>query len=149
MTVEAIAQDHSNARGSLMESVVYGEMALARLSDVDELRRAAQFIISAANANGCTQLEACSQQAELLTIAALLLAPGQLERVNHTEKRDARVMIVEAVSVSGTNVRSAADELSDAGAKWIGAVIYDRVRPDLDDLDTHDSVQIINVVSRT
>lgn len=121
------------------ETIAAGAMRAAAsvhsLRDVDTLRQAAYQLIDAAGSAGCDTLIAANAAAEALTTAAALISDGQLKSGSRRHVGGQKVLIVDAATVTGNNTRACAAELRALGVSWVGAVIFDRVRPDLDSLD--------------
>lgn len=121
------------------ESIAAGAMRAAAsvqsLRDVVALRRAASQLIDAAASAGCDTLIAANAAAEALTTAAALISDGRLKSADRRHASGKKVLIIDTATVTGNNTRACAAELRAQGATWVGAVIFDRVRPDLDGFD--------------
>jgi hypothetical protein len=66
----------------------------------------------------------------------MLLSDGLIQMTDPNLLSSGRVALVDAATVTGGAARACGLSLRDRGASWVAAIIYDRVRPDLDDLDT-------------
>ncbi|BBZ65157.1 hypothetical protein MINS_05860 [Mycolicibacterium insubricum] len=130
---------------SLAAGVLKAQLSTLCLREVDQLRQAAIALIDAAAAIGCSHLVAANAAAEPLTTAAALLSNGKLAYSDSRNSFAEKVLVVDAATVTGNITRSCAAYLRENGASWVGAVIFDRVRPDLDGLD--DDPGIDHVVS--
>jgi len=128
--------------GSLAAGVLRAQQSVHALRDVGSLRRVAADLIETAARIGCRHMVAANAAAEPLATAAALLSDGALtfsDKAHSAEK----VLVVEAATVSGGATRSCAAYLRANGAWWVGVVIYDRVRPDLDGLDEEPSIDFV------
>jgi hypothetical protein len=132
------------------DSIAAGAMRAAAsvqsLRDIDTLRQAAHHLIDAAAAAGCYTLIAANAAAEALTTAASLISDGQLTSANRRHAGGEKVLIVDTATVTGNNTRACAAELRARGAIWVGAVIFDRVRPDLDGLDADSLLDLVTTL---
>ena len=128
---------------SIAAGVMQAEAATQNLRNIASLRDAASELVDAAMLVGCYDLVAANAAAEPLTTAAALLSDGRLgySDIRHTTAQ--KVLIVDAATVSGDVTRSCAGYLRENGATWIGAIIYDRVRPDLDGLDAEPTLDCV------
>lgn len=121
------------------ESIAAGAMRAAAsvqgLRDVNALRQAASQLIDAAASAGCDTLITANAAAEALATAAALISDGRLKTADRRHAGGQKVLIVDTATVTGNNTRACAAELRARGATWVGAVIFHRVRPDLDGLD--------------
>jgi len=121
------------------DSIAAGAMRAAAsvrgLRDVANLRQAASLLIDGAMAAGCHTLVTANAAAESLVTAATLISDGRLKSVERRDTGGQKVLIVDAATVTGNNTRACAAELRGCGAAWVGAVIFHRTRPDLDELD--------------
>jgi hypothetical protein len=120
---------------SLAAALVQAEASTVRLRQVEQLRVAAQSLVEEASRLGCDQLVPASQAAAPLVTAAMLMSDGAIRMMGTEFVSAGRVALVDAATVTGGSTRACGLELRDRGASWIAAIIYDRVRPDLDDLD--------------
>lgn len=128
---------------SLASALIQAEASAVRLRQVESLRQAARSLVDEASRLGCSQLVPASQAAAPLVTAAMLLSDGAIRMISSDLVTSERVGLVDAATVTGGAARACGLQLRDRGASWIAAIIYDRVRPDLDDLDadpTFDSV---------
>jgi len=128
---------------SIAAGVMQAAAATQGLRDIASLRTAAADLVDAAMSVGCHDLVAANAAAEPLTTAAALLSDGKLgySDIRHTTAQ--KVLIVDAATVSGDVTRSCAGYLRENGAMWIGAIIYERVRPDLDGLDVEPTLDCV------
>lgn len=121
------------------DSLAAGAMkanAIARsLRDVEALRHAAAELIEAAMSIGCYHLVAANSAAEPLATAAALISNGEFKSTSSSQSVAEKVLVVDAATVSGNVTRACAAELRRNGATWVGALIFARMRPDLDGLD--------------
>ena len=110
---------------SLAGRVVEGQGHLRYLATPDGLRDAAQRIADAATSLGCSNVVSVSQNAAGPLAAATLLNPDlQLVSTDHLWAGEVdKVLLVEAVAVSGLQARAAVERAIDAGATWVGVVI--------------------------
>lgn len=120
---------------SLAAGLIRAEAAAHSLRNIGSLREAAAALIEAANSIGCFELVASNAAAEPLATAAALLSDGTISISDRIRNTAQKVLIIDASTVTGATTRACAADLRASGAAWIGSVIYDRVRPDLDDLD--------------
>jgi hypothetical protein len=131
---------------SLAAGVIRAEASVENLREVSSLRHAALALIEAANSIGCYQLVPTNAAAEPLAAAAALLSDGAITFGSKSSARAQKVLIVDAATVTGNITRACAADLRANGAAWVGAVIYDRVRPDLDELDTEPLLDYVTVL---
>lgn len=135
---------------SLAAGVLRAQLSTLCLRDVEHLRQAAIALIDAAAAIGCYHLVAANAAAEPLTTAAALLSNGKLSYTDSRSSSAEKVLVVDAATVTGNVTRSCASYLRENGAAWVGVIIFDRVRPDLDGLDDDpriDYVASLNLAS--
>jgi hypothetical protein len=107
------------------------------------LREAAQALLEALWTTGCYQLVSASPAAEPLATAAALLSDGAITLSDRIHSVADKVVVVDAATITGNATRSCAAYLRERGAIWVGAVIYDRVRPDLDGLDGDRNLDLV------
>jgi hypothetical protein len=119
------------------------EASVQSLRDITSLRDAASALVDAATSIGCYHLVAVNAAAEPLTTAAALLSNGKLACSDTQHSTVDKVLIVDAATVTGNLTRSCAAYLRENGASWVGAIIYDRVRPDLDELDNELTIDFL------
>lgn len=131
---------------SLMAAVLQGEEAQRRLQNLRRLRRTARGVVRAADEHKCTRVVAASQAAVPLVVAAALLSDDRLTPARAIDCTNERALIVEAVTVLGGHVRACAQALAKQGAPWLGVVIVDRLRPDLDQLDADEAIDSLVVL---
>lgn len=129
-------------KGSLAAGVLRAQESVQSLRDVASLRRVAANLVEAAAQIGCRHMVAANAAAEPLATAAALLSDGALTFSDKTHSAD-KVLVIEAATVSGDTTRSCAAYLRANGASWVGVVIYDRVRPDLDRLDHESAIDFV------
>ncbi|WP_301149018.1 hypothetical protein [Mycobacterium simiae] len=128
--------------GSLAAGVLRAQESAHALRDVGSLKRVATDLIETAAQIGCRHMVAANAAAEPLATAAALLSEGALTFSDKAHSLD-KVLVVEAATVSGDVARSCAADLRANGASWVGVVIYDRVRPDLDGLDDEPAIDFV------
>lgn len=133
---------------SLAAGVIRAEAAAHSLRDIDALKQAAAALIEAANSIGCCQLVASNAAAEPLATAAALLSEGTISFSDKARNMAQKVLIIDASTVTGSVTRACAADLRASGAAWVGSVIYDRVRPDLDDLDNEPLLDFVTALVR-
>lgn len=133
---------------SLAAGVIQADGAIQALRDFASLRSAASALIEAATSTGCYNLVAANAAAEPLATAAVLISDGKLACTDMRHSTAERVLVVDAATVSGNVTRDCASYLRSNGAAWVGAVIYDRVRPDLDGLDDEPAIDHLEVLLR-
>lgn len=131
---------------SLAAGVMRADSAIQGLRDFASLRRAASALIGAATSTGCYNLVAANAAAEPLATAAVLISDGKLTCTDMRHSTADRVLIVDTATVSGNVTRECASYLRANGATWVGAIIYDRVRPDLDGLDDEPAIDHVETL---
>lgn len=131
---------------SLAAGLIRAEASTQSLRDVVALREAANALVDAATAIGCYSLVAVNSAAEPLTTAAALVSNGRLACSDYRHSTAEKVLIVDAATVTGDLTRSCASYLRANGASWIGAVIFDRVRPDMDGLDDDPALDFLTAL---
>ncbi len=122
---------------SLASAVMHADQARQRLSDPARLRELGELVLEYCEQASCSVIVAASRSAEALVTAALMIGNGRVTSVQ-AESAPERVMIVESAVVTGNALHSTAEYLRGSGTKWIGVIVVERVRPDLDDLDHTD-----------
>lgn len=120
---------------SLAYAVITAEGTARELRNIAELQDAAHRLIDSVDRLGCRRLVAATREAEPLVTAAAMLSEGRVLMQHSSEGAD-KVVLVGAATITGSAVRSAAERLRAEGVSWICAVVYDRVRPDLDGLES-------------
>ncbi|RUP31524.1 MAG: hypothetical protein EKK51_14225 [Mycolicibacterium sp.] len=128
---------------SLAAGVLRAQLSTLCLRDVEHLRQAAIALIDAAATLDCRHLVAANAAAEPLTTAAALLSNGKLAYSDCRNSSAKKVLVVDAATVTGNVTRSCASYLRENGASWVGAIIFDRVRPDLDGLDDDPGIDYV------
>lgn len=128
---------------SIAAGVMRAEASALSLRDIASLRGAATLLVDAAMAIGCNHLVAANAAAEPLTTAAALMSDGALTSADAPNSTADKVLVVEAATVTGNLTRSCVSTLRANGASWVGAIIFDRVRPDIDGLDTDGSLDFL------
>jgi hypothetical protein len=131
---------------SLAAGIIRAEASTQSLRDVAALREAANALVDAATAIGCYNLVAVNAAAEPLTTAAALMSDGRLACSDSQHSTAEKVLIVDAATVTGDSTRSCASYLRENGAAWIGAIIFDRVRPDMDGLDDEPALDFLTAL---
>lgn len=131
---------------SLAAGVIRAEAAAHSLRNLSSLKEAAAALIEAANSIGCYQLVASNAAAEPLATAAALLSEGTISFSDKVSNTAQKVLIIDASTVTGAATRACAADLRAYGAAWVGSVIYDRVRPDLDDLDNEPLLDFVTTL---
>lgn len=132
---------------SLAAAVLRAESAALSLRDLPTLREAARALVEAVSAIGCYQVVGASQAAESLVTAAALLSEGSVSSSDRLYSNSDKVVVVDAATVTGSAARACASYLRANGATWVGAVIYERVRPDLDGLDDDDEFDLVRALA--
>lgn len=120
---------------SLAHAVIRAESRARELRNIGDLKEAAHRLADQVDRLGCSRLVAASRIAEPLVTAAALLSDGRISMQLSSDGAD-KVVLVDAATITGNGARSAAQRLRAEGVSWICVVIYDRVRPDLDCLDS-------------
>ncbi len=128
---------------SIAAAAIKASHTVQAVRRLDVLQEAARAIIAAAEAAGCGQLVPVNAAAEPLATAAVLLSGGGLSFSDADNISTDRVLLVDAASVTGGSTRSCARQVRARGATWVAAAIYDRIRPDLDELDDDPLVDMI------
>ncbi|PBA29031.1 hypothetical protein CKJ65_23505 [Mycobacterium intracellulare] len=131
---------------SLAAGVIRAEAAAHSLRNLSSLKEAAAALIEAANSIGCYQLVASNAAAEPLATAAALLSEGTISFSDKVSNTAQKVLIIDASTVTGAATRACAADLRAYGAAWVGSVIYDRVRPDLDNLDNEPLLDFVTTL---
>lgn len=131
---------------TLAAGLIRAEASAQSLRDVAALRDAANALLDAATAIGCYNLVAANAAAEPLATAAALLSNGRLACSDSQHSTADKVLIVDAATVTGDVTRSCAANLRANGASWIGAIIFDRVRPDMDGLDDEPALDFLAAI---
>lgn len=134
---------------SLAAGVLRAQLSALCLRDVDHLRQAAIALIDVAAAIDCRHLVAANAAAEPLTTAAALLSNGKLAHSDSRNSSAEKVLIIDAATVTGNVTRSCASYLRENGASWVGAIIFDRVRPDLDGLNDDPDIDYVASINLT
>lgn len=102
------------------------------LGTPEVLRAAGQWLVSLCDDFGCSVVIAASRSAEWIVAAAVMTAGGALRT---DLGGGSRVMVVEAAAVTGAAVHHAGQVARAEGATWVGAAVWKRTRPDLDELE--------------
>jgi hypothetical protein len=134
---------------SIAAGLLRADASAQSLRNVTLLREAAGSLVDAAMAIGCSHLVAVNAAAEPLTTAATLLSDGALSCTDAQNSTADKVLIVDAATVSGNLTRSCAATLRANGAAWVGAIIFDRVRPDMDGLDSEPDLDHLTWLRRS
>jgi hypothetical protein len=121
---------------SLAAGVIRAEASVQRLRNIPSLRHAAAELIQTANSISCYNLVATNAAAEPLATAAALMSDGEIAVSDKNHLTVEKVLLIDAATVTGSVTRACAADLRARGAAWVGAVIYHRVRPDLDGLES-------------
>jgi orotate phosphoribosyltransferase len=111
---------------SRAHAVLQGQKCLMTLRTATGLRGAAASIEEAAQASGCFDVAAASGAAQSAIAAAILLSDGAVRCVDEADVAAGRVdkvLVVEAVAISGLKVRRTVEALRGAGAAWVGVVV--------------------------
>lgn len=117
------------------------------LGEPEVLRHAGQWLSKLCREFECSAVVAASRSAEWIVAATVLATDGAVQSGGGGHSR---VMVVEAAVVTGSAVHHAAQIVRSEGAEWIGAAIWYRTRPDLDqfELSDFDVIATSNCVSQ-
>lgn len=131
----AMAVQPPVAAGTWASRVLDGQAQARYLATADGLRDAAAKVSAAAAELGCSNVMAASMHATGVVAAATVIDPTlcscDLSMVRSGQVD--RVVLVEAVAVSGLRVRQATAAAHQAGASWVGAtVLFSSVPPGAD-----------------
>jgi hypothetical protein len=132
---------------SLAAGVMRAEASTQNLRDIKALRDAASALIEKSNSIGCYQVVAATAAAEPLATAAALMSNGEISMSDKHRLNAEKVLVIDAATVTGNVTRACAADLRRNGAAWVGAVIYDRVRPDLDGLDNEPLLDFVTALT--
>lgn len=138
MDVQGASRGRSSAdipAGSIAAATIRAAHTVQAIRRIEVLQDAARAVIEAARAAGCSQLVPVNAAAESLATAAVLISGGGLTFSDADNISAERVLLVDAATVTGGSTRSCAQQVRARGATWVAAAIYDRVRPDLDQLE--------------
>lgn len=109
---------------TLAQAVLRGQATRHALSRPEGLRAAARKIAEAASAAGCRALVPASTDAQGVVSAAVLLMDDLYQcREGDVHAGHTKVLIIEAVAVSGLKVRAKVESMRQLGADWIGVVV--------------------------
>lgn len=133
---------------SLALAVFRAETVGRELRTVNGLEAAATQLIERIDHLGCHRVVAASREAEPLATAAALLSQGRIQMQASGEGAD-KVIVIDAATVTGNATRSAAERLREEGVSWVGALVYNRIRPDLDELDDDPLLDQVTSLSGT
>jgi hypothetical protein len=121
----------NSATTGLADRVIEGQKVLAEMRTSAGLRTSAAVLAERIDRLGCRDLFPASSNAE--GVAAVVVALNEGLRVvtltQITNEHLDKVVVVEAVAISGMKVRRAVNAVRDAGGSWVSAVV-------LHDLDT-------------
>ena len=128
---------------SIAAAVIRASQTVQAIRRIEVLQDAARAVIEAAQAAGCSQLVPVNAAAESLATAAVLISGGGLTFSDPDNISVERVLLIDAATVTGGSTRCCAQRVRAQGATWVGAAIYDRVRPDLDELEGDPLIDMI------
>lgn len=115
----------SRLDGTIAGAVLRGQASLASLGTLAGLRNAAEALVAATAASGAPVLVQASPEAGALVGAAVMLGGGAVRAATAAEGAAVgKVMVVEAVAVSGLAVRRRVQELRASGADWVGVFVW-------------------------
>lgn len=138
MDVQGASHGRSSAdipAESVAAAAIRASQTVQAIRRIEVLQDAARAVIEAARAAGCSQLVPVNAAAESLATAAVLISGGGLTFSDADNISAERVLLIDAATVTGGSTRSCAQQVRARGATWVAAAIYDRVRPDLDQLE--------------
>lgn len=128
---------------SIAAAAIRASHTVQAIRRIEVLQDAARTVIEAARLAGCSQLVPVNAAAESLATAAVLISGGGLTFSDADNISAERVLLVDAATVTGGSTRSCAQQVRARGATWVAAAIYDRVRPDLDQLEGDPLIDMI------
>lgn len=121
--------------GSLLGRVMRAQSRMVALDEHAAFVAAVDALVDAVHHQGWPVLSAASREAERL-IGAAMLTDRSIRRLETSTGSAEKVMVVEAVAVSGLQVQRAVESLRAAGAGWVAAWVWDLdVNADLGDVD--------------
>jgi adenine/guanine phosphoribosyltransferase-like PRPP-binding protein len=129
--MDTIALSHG-----LAKAVLDADASSQRLFDSGVLRELGEQIVHRCEQANWPVVVAASRAAESLVTAAVMMSGGRLQMGQPARSTDERVMLVDTAVVTGGALHWAAASYRTAGSSWIGALVLERVRPDLDALDS-------------
>jgi len=133
---------------SIAESILAAQETESHLRGLEQLQSAARELLTALDSFGCYDLVAASSAAEPLVTAAALLGGGRVSMSGPNGRVADKVILVEAATITGSATRFRANDLRTRGASWVAAVVYHRIRPDLDGFEgdtAFDDFQVLTV----
>ncbi|WP_370039591.1 hypothetical protein [Nocardioides sp.] len=146
MDVQGASHERSSVEipaESIAAAAIRASHTVQAVRRIEVLQDAARAVIEAARIAGCSQLVPVNAAAEPLATAAVLIGGGELTFSDADHISADRVLLVDAATVTGGSTRSCARLVRARGATWVAAAIYDRVRPDLDELEGDPLIDMI------
>jgi len=115
----------TDSDGTIAGAVLRGQASLRHLRAGGGLREAAEALIAAASGSGSALLFPASDSAGVLVGAAVILGDGSVAAIGSGDSVvGCKVLVVDAVAVSGLFVRSAVETLRQGGADWVGVFVW-------------------------
>jgi len=116
---------NSSLDGTIAGAVLRAQSELDSLRTPAALIAAAEDLLAVAQDHGCPVLIPASPDGASLVGAAIVLGAGAVRSpASETDVRGAKVMVVEAVVVSGLSVRRLIETVRASGADWVGAYVW-------------------------
>ncbi|OYN78908.1 hypothetical protein CG716_13650 [Mycolicibacterium sphagni] len=120
----------------LADSLCRARAGEAELRSIDTLRDVGKRLLVEAERLRCDAIVPVDMLAQSITTSAQLLSDHDHDLpFGGSSAAVHRALVVAAVTVTGSLCTQEAAALRAAGAKWVGLVVYQRTRPDLDGLD--------------
>lgn len=109
----------------LADRVIEGQRYIAAMRTSAGLRASAAELAECVDQLGCRDLYSASSHADAVAAVAVALNEGLrvITLGQITDDRIDKVVVVEAVAVSGMKVRRAVEAVREAGAHWVAAVV--------------------------
>ncbi|MGC5224444.1 hypothetical protein ACPW96_17915 [Micromonospora sp. DT81.3] len=133
----------------LAPAMMAAETSNRDLGDPTVLKAAGAWLAQLCKDADCTVVIAASRSAEWIVASAVLTTDAVLHTAATGSSTTGRVMIVEGAVVTGSALYHAAEAARSQGATWVGAAIFLRTRPDLDQLDVASLDLVSNLRSLT
>ena len=119
----------------LAPAMMAAESSNRDLGDPAVLRAAGAWLAKLCKDSDCSVVVAASRSAEWIVASAVLTTDVELHTALEASLATRRVMIVEGAVVTGSALHYAAETARAQGAAWVGAAVFHRTRPDLDQFD--------------
>lgn len=133
----------------LAPAMMAAETGNRDLGDPAVLKAAGAWLARLCKDTDCTVVVAASRSAEWIIASAVLTTDVELRTAVNAGSSVGRVMIVEGAVVTGSALHHAAQAARSQGATWVGAAIFLRTRPDLDQFDLASLDLVCNLRSLT